>query len=542
MKRINIFTQLEKDCGSFIDRFQEKDSLYTKDTSLFTVVPQYIAKPRNSKELALLVKKVAALKKDNPSKKELSLTARAAGTDMTGGPLTTGIVVDFLEHFTAIGKVKGNKIVVEPGVYFRNFNRITKKKGKYLPSYPASLEICALGGMVANNSGGEKTLRYGKTADYIEEMKVILADGKEYALAKWDLKKLKKVMEQNNFLGEATRKIFQLLLKNHREIEAARPQVSKNSSGYALWDIWDGKYFNLMRLFCGAQGTLGLMTEATMRLESIQKGQALVVIFLNEFKDLPRIITTVKRFDPETFEAFDDHTLRLGMRYMFIRFGLAFLPEAFMILKNGGVPRQVLLAEFTAVTQEEAEKKAKEALEALKRENILVRMTTNSQDTEKYFAVRRESFNLLRQRVKGKRTAPFIDDIIVAPEYLPEFLPKLLTILGRYTLEYTIVGHIGDGNFHIIPLMSEKEIGDGKIIEKLQKQVYKLIFSYKGSMSAEHNDGIIRTPYLPLMFSKKMIQLFSEVKRIFDPLSIFNPGKKVRGGKKEIKKYLQKSY
>ena len=139
--------------------------------------------------------------------------------------------------------------------------------------------------------------------------------------------------------------------------------------------------------------------------------------------------------------------------------------------------------------------------------------------------------------MKGKRTAPFIDDIIVRPEFLPKFLPELKAILSQYDLIFPLAGHAGDGNFHIIPLMDFSRPDTAKIIRELGEKVYELVIKYHGSITAEHNDGLIRTPYLEKMYGVKMTSIFREIKNIFDPKNIFNPGKKVAtqslGGTKE---------
>jgi len=141
--------------------------------------------------------------------------------------------------------------------------------------------------------------------------------------------------------------------------------------------------------------------------------------------------------------------------------------------------------------------------------------------------VRRESFNLLRKKVVGRRTAPFIDDFVVPPLKLPEFLPKLEAILSTYDLTYTIAGHVGDGNFHIIPLIDPRRADTARMIDELSHKVYDLVLIYQGSITGEHNDGLVRTPYVEKMFGTDMYNLFVQVKKIFDPLNIFNPGKKV---------------
>ena len=152
--------------------------------------------------------------------------------------------------------------------------------------------------------------------------------------------------------------------------------------------------------------------------------------------------------------------------------------------------------------------------------------------------MRHESFNLLRKHVQGKHTAPFIDDFVILPKFLPEFLPKLDTILAQYKLTYTIAGHPGDGNFHIIPLMDLKDPKTREIILELSEKVYTLVLEYKGSITAEHNDGIIRSPFLEKQYGTEIVGLFKQTKELFDPLYILNPHKKVGVTKEDIAKYL----
>ncbi len=198
------------------------------------------------------------------------------------------------------------------------------------------------------------------------------------------------------------------------------------------------------------------------------------------------------------------------------------------------------MVEFTGKSEAEIRQKLLHLKDKLAHFRYKVHIAKTSGEAEKYWRIRRESFNLLRKHVHGKRTAPFIDDIIVKPEYLPEFLPKVRALVDEYKLVYTIAGHPGNGNFHIIPLMDLNSVYSADVILELSKKVYDLVHEYHGSISAEHNDGIIRTPYLLQMFGQKMCDLFSEVKKIFDPQDIFNPRKKVDGTFEDIKRCLMK--
>jgi FAD/FMN-containing dehydrogenase len=256
-------------------------------------------------------------------------------------------------------------------------------------------------------------------------------------------------------------------------------------------------------------------------------------------KVLGGMINTVLKEKPESFESYDDKTFGIMLRIfpkLIKKLGgnpfkilWDFLPEVKMIL-TGGIPKLVLMAEFVGDTEEEVIAAAKKAQEAILAEyKVSTHVTKTQKEGEKFWAIRRESFKLLRENVHGKHTAPFIDDISVRPERLPEFLPKLYAIMSDYKLVFTIAGHIGDGNFHIIPLMDYSRPDFSKIIRELSERVYTLVGEYDGSITGEHNDGLIRTPYLDHMFSKEMLDVFEKVKDSFDPDGIFNPHKKVDG-------------
>ncbi len=510
---------------------------HSEDASIFRVMPQVIVYPRTVADITALVQYVQAHKN---SENNLSLTARSGGTDMGGGSLNDSIIVDFTRYFNHRENVVEKTITTEPGVYYRDIEKETLKSGLIMPSYPASKMICTIGGMVNNNSGGEKSLVYGQTKEYVEELHVVLSDGNEYVVRPLDAVGLEQKMAQADFEGEVYRKVFALVRDNYELIQSAKPTTSKNSSGYFLWDVWNKETgaFNLVKLLTGAQGTLGFVTKIKLRLIHLPPKSELLVIFLNDLHILGELVHTVVQHKPETFESYDKHTFGLALRFLpdmikrmkgnSIKLGLQFLPELWMTL-TGGVPNLVLIAEFTGETDQAIASRiaiVREEVERLYR--VKTHITQSPEETAKYWTIRRESFNLLRQHAKGRQTAPFIDDIIVHPDQLPEFLPRLNAIFAKYPhLIYTIAGHAGDANFHIIPLMDLTDMSQHEIISQLSHEVYDLVLEYKGSITAEHNDGLIRTPYLEKMYGSKVTALFKDVKQIFDPLNMFNPRKKV---------------
>ncbi len=517
-----------------IDNSETTLDKYSEDTSLFRLKPELVVYPKDVTDIATLIHYV------HTRRGELSLTARSAGTDMSGGPLTTSIVVDFLRHFNQIKYVDTKRAVTDPGVFYRDFDKATLEFGSILPSFTASRELNTVGGMVANNSAGELSLTYGKTDRYVKNLKVVLQDGIEYEFRELNRAELESKKAQDNYEGEVYRRMEGLIRNYHEVIMANKPNVSKNSAGYAVWDIWNPERdtFDLTKLFVGSQGTLGLITEITFDLVPQKTESRLLVLFLRpkHFEKIGEIVNEVLKFKPQSFESYDDKTFQILLKVfpkLFKRLGgnpftitKNFWPEIKMVLK-GGIPKLVLMAEFTADTEEEAERMAKDAAGTARTFGFYSHITKNQEEAEKYWVIRRESFNLLRQNVKHLHTAPFIDDFVVRPEDMPTFIPKLYEILDDYKIIYTVAGHVGDGNFHIIPLMDFSKPDFVDTINEISERVYNLIAEYKGSITGEHNDGLIRTPFLYKMFSNEMLDIFSEVKEIFDPHRIFNPHKKV---------------
>jgi FAD/FMN-containing dehydrogenase len=507
---------------------------YSRDASIFQVRPELIISPKHTADIKKLVQFVA--KHKHNKHKGLSITPRAAGTDMSGGPLSDSIILDMKPHFHEILKVGADFMTVQPGIYYRDFEKTSLKHHLILPSYTASKELCTIGGMIANNAAGELSLSYGQTERYVKKLKVVLADGNEYSLHPLNKRQLADKLKLKTYEGEIYRRVFHLVEKHQQVIQAAKPQVSKNSAGYLLWNVWDGKTFDLAQLMVGSQGTLGVITEATMELVRPKKHSRLLVIFLSDLKDLATIVNKVLVHKPESFECYDDQTLGLAFKFLpeiakllkiknLFTLARQFLPELRLIVTSG-MPKLVLLAQFTGDSARDVTKQAETAqrdIASFAQQTII----TDKHDSKKYWVVRRESFNLLRHHVHHKHTAPFIDDIIVNPVYLPHFLPRLDAIMDDYHLTYTIAGHIGNGNFHIFPLMDMTDPATRKIIPELSERVFRLVLEYKGSIAGEHNDGIVRTPYLKMQYGPKICALFEEVKDIFDPYRIFNPGKKV---------------
>lgn len=532
-----------------VDDSSETKLQFSKDASIFQITPEVVVSPQSVEDLQALVRFATAEKQAG---KHIALTPRAGGTDMTGSSIGESIVLNYAAHLNHIGAVENNQVTVQPGVYFRDLEKATLAQNLIMPAYPVSKMLCGVGGMVGNNSGGEKSLAYGQVRNFIQNIKAVLADGKAYSFGPLDAHQLQKKLAQTDFEGTLYKNIFKLITQNEKVIRTNTPSTSKNSSGYYIWDVWNGKTFDLTKLLVGSQGTLGLFTEITFSLVPVNPHKSMVVFFMHNLEKLGELIHVVTQYKPESFELFDDHTLSLAMQYlpeMMEKMGgkslsllWQFLPELKMIWL-GGKPKLILLAEFTGQTETEAKQKAQTVQTAVQKQFFVQSHITGSEtESKKYWTIRRESYNLLRNHTKGKISACFIEDICVHPDQLPEFLPKLHAIFARYPgFIYTIAGHAGDANFHIMPLMNLADDNERKIVTRMANEVFALVRTFRGTISAEHNDGLVRGPFLHTMFSEEMLEIFRQIKKTFDPLDIFNPGRKIEANLQDFNRYMRKS-
>lgn len=554
-----------------VDDSLEVRTAHSTDASLFQIMPELVVYPKDADDVSRLVKWVSEEKKNNP---ELSIAARSAGTCMAGGSLNNSISLDGMRYLNALGEVKkvtpykitphfygahpvtvSGEVTVEPGVFYRDLEPKTRAQKLLLPCFTASKTINALGGMIGNNSGGELSLKYGKTQDYVKEVEVVFADGTREVVMEVPRRQAEARAQKGDFVGSIYKKTLELLDANKELIEQKRPHVSKNSAGYNLWnvvrhdEVSGEDMIDLSQLIVGSEGTLGITTSATMRLVEEPQHPSLLVVFISDLQDVAAIVAEALEVHPETIEAYDDKTIELAVRFWAgfikkrgfwgaLKLGLSFLPE-FKMMLTGGVPKLVMLIECAGSDAKEVDARIGLLKKRLtKFSSVHTRVVQDPAAAEKFWIIRRDSFALLREHFHGKRTAPFVDDVIVPPASLPEFIPALREILERHKLTYNIHGHAGNGNFHIIPLIdADARLANDMILE-VSNEVYALVLRLGGSITAEHNDGIIRTPFLEDMYGHEMVGLFAQIKNIFDPQNIFNPGKKVGLKKEDIVKYL----
>lgn len=495
---------------------------YSKDASIFKVHPLAVIIPDGVEDLSTIIKYANTTNRHGGS---VTLAARNGGTCMSGGSLTEGYVLDISTHFDRIGTIDTlhKTIVVQAGVMHREVEKVASAEGLLFAPYTSSKDLCGIGGMIGNNASGEMSLVHGPTSNNVVSLKVMLADGNEYEFEPLTRAQLKKKLELMTFEGDIYRQITSLLERNRQFIKTHHPRVPKNAAGYALWELWDAQehMFNLGRLFIGSQGTLGIVTEATLKLVDAAPHQQMIVCAIDSISQLTDIVRTIVHHGASICETFDHHTYELAQEQY---------PADAQNAHFANGKHMLVYGIFEGDTKEQAEILAGQAKNVIEQSlHASVYWVNTPEETSSYQAIRRYSYKMLKDMNSDtKKAMPFIEDTIVPLEHYGAFVSALEAILEDYDMTYTYAGHIGQGSIRLIPLINREPDSLNDIIE-LEGRVNDLVLAFRGSISVDHNDGLIRTPYLAQQYGTEMINLFETVKTIFDPNDIFNRGKKVHG-------------
>jgi len=410
---------------------------------------------------------------------------------------------------------------VGAGTYHRDLEKAADTHNLLFAPYTSSKDICVIGGMVGNNASGEKSIRYGATVDNVIAIKMVCSDGNQYEFGSLSPKELKEKLSYDGYEGDLYRQLNDLVEQNWQTLLHARPKTRKNAAGYGIWRLWnkDKTDFNIAKLVVGAQGTLGFVTSAKLRLIEKLNHRRMIVIPIKELSQLALGVQTVVANNPEGLETYDYHTYDLAKKY---------LPAEAKLASIADGEHMVLMAQFVEQTKDQTDHYAEVCKKALERKGYTVHTVTDSHEVDAHWAIRRASYGLLLEHPEPNTLAvPFLEDTIIPIEHYGEFLASIEAILSDYNMIYTYAGHIGDGSIRLIPLVNMEEEGAADIVFELMRRVADLVFAFGGSMSVDHNDGLIRSPFLSRMYGSDIMQLFKQTKAIFDPLNLFNPGKKV---------------
>lgn len=508
---------------------------FSTDGGVFEVMPAMIVYPENENDVRKTAKFAWQLAERG---RILPITARGRGSDQAGAAIGTGIVVVFPAHMNKIVEFDGRSgsVVVEPGVVYSKLQQTLITHGRFLPPFPSSIEFSTMGGAVANNAAGEKTVKYGNTRDYTEALRVVLANGEVIETRRLSKRELNKKIGQSNFEGEIYRALDALIEENKDAIKTLDLGVSKNSAGYCLQQVKQKNgSFDLTPLLVGSQGTLGIVTEAQFHTEIHNPATTLIAAFFDDLDNAQAAVMEMNRLPdrPCALEVVDDNLLNLLDSYN---------PNQLKGIIEKQFPKLVVLAEFDDGNDRTQKKMAKRATKIIEKYGGRYELQTEKSAKERLWKIRHGAASVITHVDGSAKALPIIEDGIVPENKFKEYLEGIYEIFDKYHLKVAIWGHAGNANLHMQPFLDLGQVGDRQKVFKIIDDYYNLVIGLGGSTSGEHSDGRLRAPYLKQLYGDTAYGLFQKVKEIFDPHGILNPGVKMNVTIDDIKPLLRDEY
>jgi len=467
-------------------------------SGILGILPRAVAVPRDGSDVAALLRWASG--------ERIPLVPRGAGTGMPGGNVGAGVSVDLVSCFHAAPVVDPERRTarVEPGTTLAELNAAAAPHGLCFPVDPSSGEVCTLGGMIANNSGGSHTVLHGSTRAWVESLDVVLADGTAATTERGE-------RERHPRLAAILARVDAALAPVRHDVLEKWPRVRKNSSGYGLKAYLESG--DAVDLLVGSEGTLALTTAATVRLAPVPARRGLALL---EFTDLAAAGAAVERIlelRPSTCEMIDRTFIDL------VRSGG----------EDPGYPLRegleaILFVEMEGESDDEVAARLAEVERAMGGVADRVSVATDADQQERFWHVRHAASPLIAKLAGARVSMQFIEDGVVPVERLADYVRLLRRVLAEHALPAVIFGHAGDANLHVNPLVDVTKPGWREEVERIVYEVAEGVAGLGGTMAGEHGDGRLRAPLLDLIWSPETVACFRAVKEAFDPAGILNPG------------------
>jgi FAD/FMN-containing dehydrogenase len=477
---------------------EERRGAYAEHAGILRALPVAVAVPEDADDVAALTRWAA--------EHGIALVPRAAGTGMPGGNIGPGIAVDLRTRFGSVGRVDAERRTAEiqPGATLGGLNRAAAPHGLQFPVDPSSADRASMGGIIANNSGGAHTVLYGSARGWIQSLDVVLADGTRATTSRG-------ARDQHPRLREILDQVDAIVAEDPVRIEARWPRVRKNSSGYALREYL--RSGDAVDLFVGSEGTLGMVTGATVRLAPVPAARGLALLEFTSLEAAGAAVHRILELEPATCEMIDRTFIDLvrdsgeDPGYP-LRSGL----EAILFVEMEGDSADDVAAKLEAVRA------------AMAGVADRVSLATDADEQERFWHVRHAASPLIARMAGARVSMQFIEDGVVPVDRLADYIRLLRQVLARHALPAVIFGHAGDGNLHVNPLVDVAKPGWRAEAEAIVYEVAEGVARLGGTMAGEHGDGRLRAPLIETIWGPELAACFRAVKDAFDPLGILNPG------------------
>ena len=498
-------------------------TLYSTDASVYRIRPNAVALPKTTEDISKLIRFAA--------QHNISVTPRTAGTSLAGQAVGDGIVVDVSKHFTKILGYDAEKktVTVQPGVIRDELNLFLKPYGVFFAPITSTSNRAMIGGMVGNNSSGTTSIRYGVTRDKIAAVKTILSDGSEVTFGELTSAEFMEKTKGDSLENKIYKSVYDELSvkENQEEIikEFPKPEIHRRNTGYAVDILLKSEIFggteptiNLGKLLCGSEGTLAFTTEITLKVDDLPPVHNIMVVgHYHTIEESLESVVVAMKHHLYTCEMIDDTILdctKTNREHIKNRFFLV------------GEPKAIMLFEVASHTLEDAENQANALIADLEKHNFgyaLVKIY--GADIDKANELRKAGLGLLGSIVGDNKAADSIEDTAVELSDLPAYIAEFSAMMLRHGQEAIYYAHAGAGELHLRPVLNLKKTSDLKLFRTIATDVAHLVKKYRGSLSGEHGDGIVRGEFIPFMIGDKNYELLKRIKLAFDPNSVFNIGK-----------------
>ncbi len=491
--------------------------LYASDASIYQVRPLGVVRPRSTADVAACVRYA--------SEHDIPLHPRGSGTGLAGESLGEGLVLDFSRYLRKTLWSDATRVRVQPGLTLGQLNRQLAARGRTFGPDPATAEFTTLGSVISVDAAGSHSLRYGQASDYVRSLQVVLSDGTVLEVGREQLPGLRLAGFNRGDLptnpADARRRelisqLAGLIRRNGSLIDRNRSKYPLDRAGYRLAGLLTLTHLNLPKLICGSEGTLALVTEMTIDSVPLPRHRGVMLGFFARLESAARAAFELRQFHPRACDLLDRRLLILA-RETDPRYA-TMIPSA---------AEAALLVETDADTHDAADAALGQIDQHLRSGPygfFGAMRTTDPDECELLWQLPKRVVATL-YRVKGaSRAVPVIEDLAVPPDRLAEFLVILQNTLKKWQVTASLFAHAGHGQLHIRPFLDLSQSQDVRTMRSLAQDLYQHVFALGGTVSGEHAAGLSRTPFLPLQFGE-LYTVFREVKRLFDPQNIFNPGK-----------------
>ena len=498
---------------------------YSTDSSLYQIKPVGAVLPVDTNDVLQIM--------EYSQKHHIPLLARGGGSSQCGQTVGESIVLDYSKHQNKILEFnKEEKTVwVEPGIVLDQLNAYLKPHGLWYPVDVSTSSRATIGGMTGNNSCGSRSLYYGNMVNNVLAVEAILDDGTIHTFEDINKNYLEITNDQNRQY-QIIKKFLDIKEKTKEEIDLHFPITQRRVGGYNI-DLINPNGFNTSNILVGSEGTLSLFKKIKLKLWEIPKQKVLGVCFFQKFNEAMALTKEMVKLKPTTVELLDKNLIDLAKAIPL------YAGEINKYIK--GDPEAVLMVEFIDEDLDLARQKLKDLESLVKTDNADNHFAAheNLQDQKAIFEIRKAGLNILMSMKGDKKAVAFIEDCAVTLEHLDDYTSKLKEIFRKYNTSGMFYAHASVGTLHVRPVLNMKTEEDVKNMKSIAEEAFALVKQYKGSHSGEHGDGIVRSEFHEMMFGKKIVSAFEEIKDTFDPKGLLNPGKIVRPFKSDDRSLMR---